>query len=147
MAFRLICMSMFLLEIQYHVEESLSTPDEVWTKLEVLFRIKEYCEECMQDIDKTKPTKIHQKNKLLSLKSTSTCPCMHLRSHMQRLMHILLFHTFEMMSHQSDQISDLISKSYSEYIEHADDEPDQRPKWAQSILPTIDYLTDDPQNQ
>jgi hypothetical protein len=44
-------------ELQYHVEDSsLSTPDELWTKLEVLFRIKEYCEECMQEIDKTKPT-------------------------------------------------------------------------------------------
>jgi hypothetical protein len=54
MAFRLICMSVSP-EIQYHVI-SLSTLDEVWTKLEVLFGIKEDCEECMQEIDKTKPT-------------------------------------------------------------------------------------------
>jgi hypothetical protein len=55
MAFRLIYMSVSS-KIQYHVEDlSLSTPDKVWTKLEVLFRIKEYFEEYMQDIDKTKP--------------------------------------------------------------------------------------------
>jgi hypothetical protein len=53
MALGLICMSVSP-ELQYHVEElSLSTPDELWTKLEVLFRIKKYCEECMQEIDKT----------------------------------------------------------------------------------------------
>jgi hypothetical protein len=37
----------------------------------------------------------------------------------------------------------LIFESDSYDIEHADDEPNQRPKWMQSILPTIDYLTDD----
>jgi hypothetical protein len=35
-------------ELQYHVEEeSLSTPDELWTVLEVLFGNKEECEDCM----------------------------------------------------------------------------------------------------
>jgi hypothetical protein len=43
------------LEIQSHVA-SISTPYEVWTKLEVLFEIKEYCEECMTKIEKTNPT-------------------------------------------------------------------------------------------
>jgi len=60
MAFRIICMYVSS-EIQYHVI-SLSTPDEAWIKLEVLFRIKEDCEECMQDIDKTKPMKEQASN-------------------------------------------------------------------------------------
>jgi hypothetical protein len=48
MAFRLI--NIFVSpEIQYYVI-SLSTPDEVWTKLEVLFGIKEDCEEWMEDV-------------------------------------------------------------------------------------------------
>jgi hypothetical protein len=43
-------------EIQYHVEDlSLSIPEKVQTKLEFLFKNKEYCEECMQEIDKKKP--------------------------------------------------------------------------------------------
>jgi hypothetical protein len=49
--FRLIFMSISP-EIQYNVI-SLSTPNEVWTKLEVLFGINKYCEECLQYIDKT----------------------------------------------------------------------------------------------
>jgi len=52
MDFRLICMS-FSPKIQLHVV-SLSNPDEVWTKLEVLFGIKEYCEECMPENAKIK---------------------------------------------------------------------------------------------
>jgi len=55
MALRLICMSVSP-ELQYHVEElSLSTPNELWTKLEARFRIKKDWEECMQEIDKTMP--------------------------------------------------------------------------------------------
>jgi hypothetical protein len=41
---------------KYHVE-SLSTPDEAWTKMEVLFGHKEYCEDCMNEIDKIEITK------------------------------------------------------------------------------------------
>jgi len=56
MDLRLICM-LVSLELQYHVEDSLlSTPDKLWTKLEVLFGIKEVCEECMPNNSKTKPT-------------------------------------------------------------------------------------------
>jgi len=41
-------------EIQLHVV-SLSTPNEVWSKLEVLFWIKEDCEEFMLENAKTNP--------------------------------------------------------------------------------------------
>jgi hypothetical protein len=82
MAFRLIYMFVSP-EIQYHVEDlSLSTPDEVWTKLEVLFRIKEDCEECMQDIDKTKPTENPLEEQASQFEETLHAPCMHPRSHM-----------------------------------------------------------------
>jgi hypothetical protein len=47
-------------------------------------------------------------------------------------------------SYHSDQISDLISESDSEVHEHACVDPEPRPKWAQSILPTVDDLVDDP---
>jgi hypothetical protein len=47
MALELICVSISP-ELQYHVEEeSLSTLDKLWTRLEVLFGNKEYCEDCM----------------------------------------------------------------------------------------------------
>jgi len=40
-------------ELQYHVEhESLLTPNELWTKLEFIFRNKEDCEDFMEEIDK-----------------------------------------------------------------------------------------------
>jgi hypothetical protein len=53
MAFRLIYMYVFIeIQLLLHVE-SFSTPEKVWTKLEFIFRIKEDCEECMQEIDKT----------------------------------------------------------------------------------------------
>ena len=43
-------------KLQYYVEEeSLSTPSELWTRLEVLFENKEGCEDCMQKIDKIEP--------------------------------------------------------------------------------------------
>jgi hypothetical protein len=121
MAFRLICMSVSL-EIQSHVV-SLSTPDEVWTKLEVLFGIKEDCEECMSKIDKTKPTKNPPEEQAswlpleVYLKDVSSC--------------------------HSNQISDLISESYLEVHEHSCVDPEPRPKWAQSILPTTNYLVGD----
>jgi hypothetical protein len=55
MAFGLIYMSISL-ELQYHVkEESLSTLDELWTRLEVLFRNKKYFEDFMQMINKVEP--------------------------------------------------------------------------------------------
>jgi hypothetical protein len=55
MALRLICITISL-EIQYHVnEELLSTPDKLWTILEVLFENKEDCEDFMQKIDKIEP--------------------------------------------------------------------------------------------
>ena len=55
MALGFICMSISP-ELRYHVEdESLSTPDELWTRLEVLFGNKEDCEDCMQDIEKIEP--------------------------------------------------------------------------------------------
>jgi hypothetical protein len=54
MDFRLICLSISP-ELLFHVE-SFSTPDEVWTKLEVLFRKKDDHEECMPENAKTKPT-------------------------------------------------------------------------------------------
>jgi len=57
MAFRLIY-TFVSPEIQHHVEDlSLSTPDEVCMKLEIIFKIKKYCEECMQGIDKKKIVK------------------------------------------------------------------------------------------
>jgi hypothetical protein len=46
----------------------------------------------------------------------------------------------------SYNISDPIFKSYSEDIENLDDDPDQRPKWEQSILSAFDYHMDDPIN-
>jgi hypothetical protein len=40
-------------ELQYLVEEeSLSTSNELWTRLEVLFGNKEYRGDCMEKIDK-----------------------------------------------------------------------------------------------
>jgi hypothetical protein len=52
MDLRLICMSISP-ELQYHVkDESISTMNELWTILEVLFKNKEDCEDCMQKIDK-----------------------------------------------------------------------------------------------
>jgi hypothetical protein len=60
--------------------------------------------------------------------------------HVETSAHPLVPNIRDDVSFQSDQISYLISESDSEDIEHADDEPDQRPKWAQSILPTTDYL-------
>jgi hypothetical protein len=71
MAFELICMFVSL-EIQYHVI-SLSTLDEVWTKLEVLFGIKENFEECMQEINKTKPTKNPLEEQSFQFEETSAC--------------------------------------------------------------------------
>jgi hypothetical protein len=53
MAFVLICLIVSL-EIQFHVE-SLSTPDKVWTKLEVPFGKKDDHEECMTKSSKTNP--------------------------------------------------------------------------------------------
>jgi hypothetical protein len=53
MGFRLMCMFVSP-EIKLHVV-LLSTPNEVWTKLEVLFRIKEDCEERRPENMKTKP--------------------------------------------------------------------------------------------
>jgi len=55
MALGFICISISP-ELQNHVEEeSLSTPEELWTALEVLFRNKKYFEDCMQNIDKIEP--------------------------------------------------------------------------------------------
>jgi hypothetical protein len=58
-------------EIQYHVE-SLSTPDEAWTKLEVIFGLKEDCEQGMHEINKTTPTKKPSKDQASQFKETST---------------------------------------------------------------------------
>jgi len=71
MDFELICMFVSP-KIQYHVI-SLSTPDEVWTKLEVLFEIKEYCEERMHDIDKTKPAKKPPEEQASQFEETFAC--------------------------------------------------------------------------
>jgi hypothetical protein len=119
---------LFLLEIQLHVV-SLSTPDEVWTKLEVLFGIKEYCEECMPENAKTKP----QENPLEE--QASQLPPEEDFRDKNKLLNF---------SASSDHISYMISKSDSKVHEHACVDKKPRPKWAQSILPTVDYLVDDP---
>jgi hypothetical protein len=87
MALGLICMSISP-KLQYHVEEeSLSTLNELWTRLEVLFGNKEGCEDCMQKIDKIEPTGNPWKIKPLSLKSL-----------LHRYLHNFVFHSLEMMS-------------------------------------------------
>jgi hypothetical protein len=57
MALRIICMSISS-KLQYHVdEESLSTLDDLWTILKVIFENKEDCEYCMQVFEKIETSK------------------------------------------------------------------------------------------
>jgi hypothetical protein len=55
MDFRLVCIFASP-EIQLPVA-SLSTPNKIWTKLDILFGIKEDYEECMLENDMKNPTK------------------------------------------------------------------------------------------
>jgi hypothetical protein len=122
MGFRLIILFVSL-ERQFHVE-SLLTPDEVWTKLEVLFGIKEEREEFMMENAKTNPVENPPEEQASWLP-----PKGYLKDD---------------ASFHSDNISDLIYKSYSEDLENVDVEIDQRPKWEQSILSAFNYHMDDP---
>jgi hypothetical protein len=56
MAIGFICLSIFP-EILHQVCDVTQefTPNELWTRLEVLFGNKEYCEDCMQGIGNIEP--------------------------------------------------------------------------------------------
>jgi hypothetical protein len=64
-------------EIHYHVE-SLSTPDEAWIKLEVIFGLKEDCEQGMHKIKGTTPIEKPSKYQASQFKETSTHESAHL---------------------------------------------------------------------
>jgi hypothetical protein len=102
--------------------------------LEIIFRIKQYCEECMQEIDKTKPTENPSRE------------CASQEPHEETYTHPLFPDIQDDFPSKLDQISYLISKSDLEDIEHLDDDPYQRVNWAQSILSTSNYLSNDPAN-
>jgi hypothetical protein len=69
MALGCICLSISP-EILYHVE-SLSTPNELWTRLKVQFGNKEDCEDCMQEIEKIEPTENPSKDQASQFEETS----------------------------------------------------------------------------
>jgi hypothetical protein len=109
MALRLICISISP-ELQYHVEEeSLSTLDELWTRLEVLFGNKEDCEDCMQKVDKIEPTENPLEDQASQFEEPSTQVSAH------------IFVPF--IGDDVYSISDLFSESHVEDIMHASQEP------------------------
>jgi hypothetical protein len=63
--------------------------------------------------------------------------------HAETSAHTLVPDIRDDVSSKLDQVLDLIFESELDDIEHADDKPDQRPKWTQYILPMVDYLIDD----
>jgi len=64
------------------------------------------------------------------------------KAHTETYAHPLVPEIWDEESTLLDQISNLILKSYLKSLEHEDDEPDQRPKWAQSIILKFNYLMD-----
>jgi hypothetical protein len=90
-------------ELQYHVEEeSLSTPDELWTRLEVLFRNKENWEDCMQKIDKIELAENPPEDQASQFEESST--------------HVSTKSSFPFIQDDVYSISDLFSRSQVEHI-------------------------------
>jgi hypothetical protein len=103
--------------------------------LEVLFGIREYCEEYMPKNAKTK-----LKENLLKEQASYLPPEENFRD-------MNMFISFPLrLSTSSDHISDPISRSDSKIHVHACVDLEPRPKWEQSILMTTDNFAGDPVN-
>jgi hypothetical protein len=136
MALGCICLSISP-KIQYHVE-SLSTPDELWTRLEVLFGNKEDCEDCMQEIEKIEPAENPPEDQASQFEETSTQVSAHpfvpfIRDDVYSISDLFLNHIQKVMDIQMMGIQD--------------DEPQQMPKWVHSTLQGAGDLVGDPPDQ
>ena len=73
MAITCICMSVSLeLFHQVYEESQGSTPNELWTRLEVLFGNEEYCEYCMHETGKIEPEEKLSKDQASYFEESST---------------------------------------------------------------------------
>jgi hypothetical protein len=91
---------------QVYDESQDSTPNEIWTKLEVRFGNKEDCEDYMQETDKIEPTKNPLEEKASQFEETS----IHVSTH-------------PFVQDDVYSISDLFSESHVEDIMHASQDP------------------------
>jgi hypothetical protein len=93
---------------QVYDESRDSTPNELWTRLEVLFGNKEYCENFMQEIEKIDPEEKPSEDQASYSEESST----------QVSAQILV----PLIADDVYSISDLFSEFHMEYIMHASQE-------------------------